>query len=267
MEISFRRVVELIKGNGILGATIHIYRVVLNRFNNALPQILLFIFRKHFIKKLKKFKSSKIEDVVEYAEKFCFGAIRPGQIKEEFIELLKKYTEIEPKYILEIGTANGGTLFCLCKLAPEDATIISIDLPGGPFGGGYPQWKIHVYKAFAKPKQKIYLIRENSQNIKTFEKILEILNGEKLDFIFIDGDHSYNGVKSDFRLYSSLVSAKGLIALHDIAPNGEPALVGGVPEFWNEIKNTLRPEQYVEIINSPNQIGYGIGIIRKYALT
>jgi hypothetical protein len=40
---------------------------------------------------------------------------------------------------LEIGTARGGTLFFLTRLASPHATIVSVDLPGGPFGGGYPR--------------------------------------------------------------------------------------------------------------------------------
>lgn len=263
MEVSFKRVVELIKDKGIRGTIVHVYEVIRNRFKSTLPQILLFILRGYFIKKLKKFKSSNVEDVVGYAESFCFGAIRPGQIREELVELLKKYIELNPKYILEIGTANGGTLFCFCKLAPDDATIVSIDLPGGPFGGGYPKWKIPVYQAFSKQKQKLYLIRGDSQNIETFNEVLKVLNGEKIDFLFIDGDHSYEGVKRDFKLYSKLVKPNGFIVLHDIAPNGDPVLVGGVPKFWSELKSLLKSDLYIEMINNLNQIGYGVGIVKN----
>lgn len=37
----------------------------------------------------------------------------------------------------------------------------------------------------------------------------------KLDLVFIDGDHSYKGVKRDFDLYSKLLTDKGIIILHD----------------------------------------------------
>lgn len=37
----------------------------------------------------------------------------------------------------------------------------------------------------------------------------------KIDLLFIDGDHSYEGVKKDFNLYSKLVSPNGLILIHD----------------------------------------------------
>ena len=37
----------------------------------------------------------------------------------------------------------------------------------------------------------------------------------KIDYLHIDGDHSYNGVKLDFELYSNLMSENGIITIHD----------------------------------------------------
>jgi len=67
--------------------------------------------------------------------------IRPFQIREEILELLRILKSLKPRTILEIGTARGGTLFLFTQVAKPDAIIISIDLPGGPFGGGYPSWE------------------------------------------------------------------------------------------------------------------------------
>ena len=36
-----------------------------------------------------------------------------------------------------------------------------------------------------------------------------------IDYLHLDGDHSYAGVKLDFDLYSELLSANGIITLHD----------------------------------------------------
>jgi predicted O-methyltransferase YrrM len=182
------------------------------------------------------------------------------QVKEEFVELLKIFKELNPKYILEIGTANGGTLFCFCKLAQDDATIISIDLPKGEFGGGYPEWKIPIYQAFAKENQKLYLLRKDSHKQETLEEVKKILNGNQLDFLFIDGDHSYEGVKKDFEIYSPLVKKGGIIAFHDIAPKGNPEFVGGVPTIYQEIKLNYNYKTH-EIIKNLNQDDWGIGVI------
>jgi predicted O-methyltransferase YrrM len=60
--------------------------------------------------------------------------------------------------------------------------------------------------------------------------------GGNVDFLFIDGDHRYEGVKRDFEMYSPLVRRERIIAFHDIVPE-PPENVGGVPDFWNEIKH------------------------------
>lgn len=77
----------------------------------------------------------------------------------------------------------------------------------------------------------MHLLKADSHRKETLEKIKEILDGELLDFLFIDADHSYEGVKMDFEMYSPLVKPGGIIALHDIhLPSA------GVGKFWNEIK-------------------------------
>jgi hypothetical protein len=47
----------------------------------------------------------------------------------------------------------------------------------------------------------------------------------KIDILFIDGDHSYEGVKSDFELYSTILSEKGIIMLHDTDGEYEETLI------------------------------------------
>jgi hypothetical protein len=47
----------------------------------------------------------------------------------------------------------------------------------------------------------------------------------KIDFLFIDGDHSYEGVKKDFDLYSKIISDNGTIVLHDTDKNYEKSLI------------------------------------------
>lgn len=243
-----KKSIQIIKEEGF---KVFILYVITSRY-------LFFIFKKSVIKKIKDFNSTNPEKVFDFSYKFFWGAIRPIQIKEEFLELLKVFKERNPKYILEIGTALGGTLFCFSKLAPDDATIISIDLPGGKFGGGYPERKEPLYRSFKKERQKLFLLREDSHTEKTLDKVKAILNGKQIDFLFIDGDHSYEGVKKDFEMYSLLVKKEGVIVFHDVALNGKEELVGGAPRFWREIKNNY---QYSEFVSNINRDGYGIGVL------
>jgi len=222
---------------------------------------LTLFFIPYAIYKLRKeiAKISKVEELVDLAFNFKINGlnIAPVQVKEEILELLKILEKIKPKIILEIGTANGGTLFLFSRIADKNATIISIDLPGGKFGGGYPKWKIPLYKSFAKGNQKIYLIREDSHEEETLRLVKNILGNKKVDFLFIDGDHTYEGVKKDFEMYSQLVRKGGIIAFHDIV-EGSTENVGGVPIFWKEIKKHYK---HLEIIKDWNQGGCGIGLI------
>jgi hypothetical protein len=52
-----------------------------------------------------------------------------------------------------------------------------------------------------------------------------VLQDITIDLLFIDGDHSYEGVKKDFELYSKLLSDKGLIILHDTDRRYEETLI------------------------------------------
>jgi hypothetical protein len=52
-----------------------------------------------------------------------------------------------------------------------------------------------------------------------------ILQDIKIDFLFIDGDHSYQGVKKDFVLYSKLLTDKGIIVIHDTDFNYQNDLI------------------------------------------
>jgi len=71
--------------------------------------------------------------------------------------------------------------------------------------------------------------------------------------VFIDGDHTYDGVKADFEMYSPLGRPGGVIALHDIAyPNCD------VPRFWSEISPRYTAKS---IIHQRGPTGMGIGVI------
>ena len=47
----------------------------------------------------------------------------------------------------------------------------------------------------------------------------------KIDLLFIDGDHSYEGVKKDFELYSTILSDNGIIIIHDTDSEYEKTLI------------------------------------------
>lgn len=175
------------------------------------------------------------------------------QIPSEIKFLLNKVAISKPKVVVEIGTKMGGTLFLFTKVATENAQIISIDFPDG-HGGGYSNSRCNFYKLFAVPPQRIELIQGDSHKENTKSRLMNLLEGKKIDFLFIDGDHSQEGVRNDFEMYSPFVRAGGIIAFHDIKPTTENSWSGVIP-FWNSIKSKHKSEEYLGEEDSWGGIG------------
>jgi len=75
--------------------------------------------------KLRRFSSNDPRDAFFFdfiAEKLS-GAFKPQQRRKKFIGLLRVFKENNPSCVMEIYTAEGGSLFCFCKLARNNAKI------------------------------------------------------------------------------------------------------------------------------------------------
>ncbi len=210
-------------------------------------------------------KCKTLQDYISLSNKIfsCFPlkyvgwSLQPAQVTQELEALLLEFKKMGVSRMLEIGTYNGGTLFLFAKMANPNAKLLSLDLPGGEFGGGYEQFKVSFFTNFAHDAQKIFLIRDDSHLQRSLFKVKSILNEDLLDFMLIDGDHTYEGVKKDFEMYSPLVRKGGIIAFHDICEH-PTYLCCGVDKFWNEVKQCYK---YQEFINNPHQNWAGIGLI------
>lgn len=181
------------------------------------------------------------------------------QQRVEIRSLASLVRELRPERVLEIGTSRGGTFYLWTRLVGEEATLISVDLP--------PAWalddpeealKRDLFKSFRRGKQALHFVRRDSHLAETRTEVLAILAGTPLDFLFIDGDHSYEGVRRDFLDYGPLVRPGGLIAFHDILSHSA-GLGGEVSRFWEEIRAGY---QGFELVQDRQQDGFGIGVIR-----
>jgi len=83
--------------------------------------------------------------------------------------------------------------------------------------------KINKKMEFAKERAKI--MRETS--VEAAEKIKDF----SLDFVFIDGDHSYEAVCEDIRIWTPKVRAGGLVGGHDYDNPLCPQVKKAVDEF------------------------------------
>ena len=247
-----RRAMEIAKSEGV-GSLLHRVAMHYDRRTGVISLLLT----PYAVLKLKSISSAQEAIEFVFSNSFLAELIRPMQVREEIAELVKLVERLRPRTVLEIGTARGGTLFLWTRAAARDATIISIDLPGGLFGGGYPFLRSILYKNLGKDKQRIILLRRDSHDRKTLGIVRDLLGNRLLDFLFIDGDHTYEGVKMDYEMYSPLVRPGGIIAFHDIVPHPSKTRCE-VSKFWNEIKTRYN---YTEIVKDQTQKWAGIGII------
>lgn len=194
------------------------------------------------------------------------GYYRTLGMKQNLVELQSFVQFLEPQKVssaLEIGTMKGGTLYLWCQLSDPRARIYSIDLPRGRFGGGYSSKLELLFHQFKQPNQELLCIQGDSHSAATRTSFERALNGRSIDFLFIDGDHTYSGVKRDFEDYSPYVRQGGIVAFHDIVFNPANSSDFEVWRFWQELKKS-HPDA-VEFIDPPNaqRRTIGIGAFRK----
>jgi predicted O-methyltransferase YrrM len=196
-----------------------------------------------------------------YTARPGFLKIAPNHVRSELRDFLVLVQQLEPRAVVEIGTGRGGTLFLLTRVATPDAILISVDLSSVAdlrFGGGDFRHRRPLFEAFALDGQRVHFLDADSHAADTRASVERKLDGRDVDLLFIDGDHTEEGVRTDFELYRDLVRPGGIIAFHDIV-DGKPDWVGGVPNFWRSV----RTEDAVEFVEDRAQGGWGIGVLRR----
>jgi len=197
-----------------------------------------------------------LEDYFQFSSKM-FGL---DQIKDEIIAFLEFAKAEKLNYVCEIGTARGGNTFLLGQALPSTRFILALDL--------HVRNKSQLHY-FSYSSKTISFINGSSKTKSTIDKVKSILGSNKIDLLFIDGDHTYNGVKQDFLNYKNIVQEGGIIVFHDIVPDYRTRYgietkrwVGDVPLFWSKIKQKY---PHYEFVKNPEQDGFGIGAIRYSA--
>lgn len=164
----------------------------------------------------------------------------------------------KPKHILCIGSLKG-FIPAICAHACKDNQFGQVDFvdPGldenknDPHNwGGRGLWKkIDPYKYF-KPFGLAKHIKLHQQTSQEFAKHY---SKKTWDYVYVDGDHSYQGVKSDFSLFWPKLNSAGYLILHDIYSDHDN-LPYGVHKLWQEIKKSKK----YQTIELPGVCGLGI---------
>ena len=69
-----------------------------------------------------------------------------------------------------------------------------------------------------------------------------------VDFIFIDGDHSYEGLQGDWEAWSPLVAPQGIIALHDSCSSADRNIEGAGSVIFT--RESILPDPRFRLVES-----------------
>lgn len=173
----------------------------------------------------------------------------------EFSDFLALIRKEQVQSYLEIGSKHGGSFWRISNALPKGSRVVSVDLPQGDksFKDSEPNLRQCVSE-LQKRGYDAHLFLTDSRDPETIEAVQKLA---PFDLVFLDGNHSDEYVRSDWRHYGSLGK---LVAFHDISwpptktpPKGMPC---DVQVFWQEMTPTHR---HVEFRRRRNE--YGIGVL------
>lgn len=178
----------------------------------------------------------------------------------KYLTFLGSLTTLRPiRSYLEIGCRWGGSFIAtqeyLNRVQNNQHPLASVVLDINPSP---------VVAYTSRPDSNALFLLLNSQT-SNFKAFLEKDN-KQFDLVFIDGDHSYQGVRND---YTMTKDHGNIFVFHDIASDACP----GVVQFWKELNTHASElyefyeftEQYDEVYQQTGGKQYlGIGVaIRK----
>jgi cephalosporin hydroxylase len=154
----------------------------------------------------------------------------------ELAAVLKLAADLQPQVVVEIGCMTGGALYAWRQICDE---VYGITLPMGP-----PGYLVD---------HGAYVWFGDSHDPVSKEWLDACLCGRPVDVLHIDGDHSYQGVKADYEMYSPLVRPGGLVIVNDVLNDWDAPDEG---RFWKEL--TAAREHPVIDAGLHRPLGFGV---------
>lgn len=171
---------------------------------------------------------------------------------------------LRPKRVLVIGSRYG-YIPAICALACRDNKKGAVDFVDAGFDfrdlqhkgkdwGGVGLWRTkkgrNYFKTFGLQNHITIHVMESEEFWRKFPNL-------RWGYIYIDGDHSYKGVKSDFDHFWPRLTTGGFLGFHDIHIDRREGQTYGVKRVWEKLKSQGR----WNLIELPGE--FGLGLIQK----
>lgn len=160
-----------------------------------------------------------------------------GWLFPEEGQLLQKYVQLTPHDILELGCYKGKSTVYMAQVIQGDKCLFSVDTFMSDNTTKNREDTLDIYLSNVKEYPMVYPLASTTQHIAKIFKHYD--RTDDIGLLFIDADHSYEGVKHDFNNFSQYVPNGGFVIFHDAwGENGEEISTPwpGVTRFVQEIR-------------------------------
>jgi cephalosporin hydroxylase len=178
------------------------------------------------------------------------GGLLIWQYPNQFSKYLMLLNSLNARSYIEIGCRWGGTFVLTTEYLKKFNAVtksVSVDIMDSPV------------RAYCDLDPTVTSFIHTDSTAPEFRKFV---TENAFDVVFIDGDHSYEGVQTDYETCKNIGS---VFVFHDIVSDACP----GVIRFWNEMKSLPGfefhefVEQYEDVQGS--FLGIGVAIKRNDA--
>lgn len=135
---------------------------------------------------------------------------------EQTLDWLHNKPELHNDGFIEIGSAWGAS-FHLWGSIIGGGPKISVDYIDTAY---YPYLVMDEFDkrnaTWSQHFTDVHAVYGDSKAPDTIQQVADILNGRQVGWLYIDGDHSFEGAQSDYNNYKQFVKPNGYIGFHDI---------------------------------------------------
>lgn len=164
------------------------------------------------------------------------------QVPEEFADFCVSLTSLKIRSAIEIGVYRGRSSYFICAVLMRrnpELRYVLVDIWDGLDAFD----RFHSILPALEKK-----IPSTSRDYK----------GERFDFVFIDGDHSYDGAMEDFENVGK--HSNVITCFHDIYAHEYDGENGGTVRMWKEVMERTTDKHHRIFSNYPDQ-WMGIGCV------
>lgn len=156
------------------------------------------------------------------------------------------------KRVVEIGVFEGFTTRLLAEHSDADAVVYGID----PFFCG--RLGISWGRKITEFYNRKYLASGKVRLVAKLSTEVDDVIVTPVDLIFIDGDHSLNGITADWAYWRNQTVSGGIIALHDVllTPDKPPGYSLGTIDYFRQ---HIRHDQDFDVVKQQDSLS----VLRK----